>query len=302
MQTLPLDQPHSRANTQPNGLTRLPRRAGVCLKPQHYTEILENQPDTGWFEVHAENYLGAGGAPLHYLEKIRQHYALSIHGVGMSIGSADGIDPVHLKRVAALVERFDPESFSEHLAWSTHNNEFFSDLLPVPYNREVEDLVCGHINQVQDTLKRPMLLENPSNYLALEGSTLDETQLLTNIVNRTGCGLLLDVNNVYVSAQNCNYNAEDYIKLLPAQCIGELHLAGHSTDDSDPTDLLLIDAHDRAVCDEVWSLYRFTLETCGNKPTLIEWDTSVPEWSVLRAEMQKADSFLCSDKARHAQH
>lgn len=284
------------------GLTSLPRRAGVCLKPQHYAEILEHRPDVGWFEVHAENYLGAGGPPLHYLEKIRQQYALSIHGVGMSIGSADGIDAHHLKRVAALVERFEPQSFSEHLAWSTHNNEFFSDLLPVPYNREVEDLVCSHINQVQDALKRPMLLENPSNYLALESSTLDETQLLTNIVQRTGCGLLLDVNNVYVSAQNCNYDAKHFITQLPADSIGELHLAGHSTDDTDPAEILLIDAHDRAVCDDVWSLYQFTLGTCGELPTLIEWDTSVPEWPVLLAEMQKADSLLAQGRIKHARH
>ena len=177
-------------------LSDLPRRGGVCLKPQHYQDILRTMPDVGWFEIHAENYLGAGGAPLHYLEKICEHYALSIHGVGLSIGSADGIDENHLKRVAALVDRFQPNSFSEHLAWSTHDNVFYSDLLPVPYNRLVEDIVCQHIDMIQSTMNRQMLLENPSNYLTLESSTMEETEFLGNVVRRTGCGLLLDVNNV----------------------------------------------------------------------------------------------------------
>lgn len=272
-----------------SGSRRLPQRGGVCLKPQHYEEILQRLPDVGWFEIHAENYLGAGGAPLHYLQKIRDHYALSIHGVGLSIGSAGGLDENHLRRVAALVERFDPESFSEHLAWSTHETEFFSDLLPVPYNNDVEDLVCEHIDLVQSTLKRPMLLENPSNYLSLETSTMEETEFLNNVIRRTGCGLLLDVNNVYVSAVNCDYSAEDYVRSLKLEHVGEIHLAGHSTDSSDPEEVLLIDAHDRQVADPVWSLFEFTLEATGVRPSLIEWDTSVPEFAILLAEMHKAD-------------
>ncbi len=273
-------------------ITRLPQRAGVCFKHQHYDGIVQDQPDVGWFEVHAENYLGAGGKPFQMLSWIRERYALSIHGVGLSIGSHNGLDANHLARVAALVERFEPHSFSEHLAWSTHDNRFYSDLLPVPYNRETEDTVCAHINQVQDTLKRPMLLENPSNYLSLNTSTLSEAELLNNIVRRTGCGLLLDVNNVYISARNIGYSAEDYIRSLPTDRIGEMHLAGHLVDDADPADPLLIDTHDRAVCDDVWALYAFALETCGATPTLIEWDSNLPEWAELAADMQRAESLL----------
>ncbi len=275
-------------------LTRswLPARSGVSLKPQHYQSILEGLPQVGWFEVHAENYLGEGGAPLHYLEKIRAHYELSVHGVGLSIGSAQGIDEKHLTRVANLVERFQPASFSEHLAWSTHNDQFYSDLLPVPYNKEVEDLVCLHINQVQDRLNRQMLLENPSNYLTMKNSTQEETQMLNNIVERTGCGLLLDVNNVYISAHNCGYDALDYISALPLSEVGEIHLAGHATDAVIADEPLLIDTHDRKVSDPVWRLYEETLKLAGAKPTLIEWDADVPEWSVFLNELQQADTLL----------
>lgn len=273
-------------------VSRLPVRGGVCLKPQHYKEILQILPDVGWFEVHAENYLGAGGPALHYLEKIRQHYALSIHGVGLSIGSADGLDANHLRRVAALVDRFEPESFSEHLAWSTHDGEFHSDLLPVPCNEAVENIVCEHIDTVQNTLKRQLLLENPSNYLTLESSTMDEAVFLQNVVRRTGCGLLLDVNNVYVSSVNCGYSACDYISALGLENVGEIHLAGHSTDDTDPTEVLLIDAHDRPVCDQVWSLFEYTLALGGNRPALIEWDNSVPPLQTLLNEMHKADRAI----------
>ena len=278
----------------------LPNRAGLCLKPQHYEVILEDQPDVGWFEVHAENYLGAGGAPLHYLQKIRENYPLSIHGVGLSIGSVDGLDMNHLDRVATLVEQFQPESFSEHLAWSTHDNQFFSDLLPVPYNRQTEDIVCDHIDQIQATLGRRMLLENPSNYLTLDDTVYEEQAFISNVVRRTGCGLLLDVNNVYVSARNCGYSAEEYIAQLPLQAVGEIHLAGHATDNasdnagdsnSDP-ELLLIDAHDREVCTDVWSLFAYTVKQTGLKPALIEWDANIPEWSVFMNEQRLADQVL----------
>ncbi|MEM9605423.1 MAG: DUF692 domain-containing protein [Pseudomonadota bacterium] len=272
--------------------TSLPARAGVCLKHRHYDTILAEQPDVGWFEVHAENYLGAGGKPLDVLAWIRERYALSVHGVGLSIGSHAGLDARHLARVAALVERMAPHSFSEHLAWSTHDNRFYSDLLPVPYNRETEDTICAHINQVQDTLKRQMLLENPSNYLSLDTSTLSESELLSNIVKRTGCGLLLDVNNVYISAQNMGYSAADYIRSLPLDAVGEIHLAGHDVDTSDPDDPLLIDTHDREVCDAVWALYAFTLEHCGPTPTLIEWDSQVPDWDTLCADMKQAEILI----------
>ena len=272
----------------------------MCLKPQHYEDILRDQPDIGWFEVHAENYLGAGGAPLHYLETIRERYPLSIHGVGLSIGSADGLDTHHLERVAKLVERFEPESFSEHLAWSTHDNHFYSDLLPVPYNQHTEDLVCNHIDQVQTRLRRPMLLENPANYLELNDTVTSESNFINNVVQRTGCGLLLDVNNVYVSARNCHYNALDYMKSLPLQSVGEIHLAGHAVDDSIPDEALLIDAHDRAVSTAVWKLYDQLIQLTGARPTLIEWDTNIPAWQVLLNEMVKADLLLNQPPARLA--
>lgn len=275
-----------------NRPNRLPIRAGVGLKHRHYDDILRDLPGVGFFEVHAENYLGGGGKPIHVLEKIREHYPLSIHGVGLSIGSAQGLNETHLHRIAALVKRFEPAAFSEHLAWSTHDTAYYSDLLPVPYNRSVEDRICENIDLVQSVLQRPMLLENPSNYLSLDSSTLTEAELLTNVAKRTGCGLLLDVNNVYISAANMGYSAEAFISSLPADLIGELHLAGHAVDDSDPTELLLIDAHDREVCDAVWSLYEFTLQHCGALPTLIEWDNNVPEWSELADDMVRADAKL----------
>lgn len=272
----------------------LPMKGGLCLKPQHYQDILSTLPDVGWFEVHAENYLGGGGAPLHYLEQIRNHYELSVHGVGLSLGSAQGLDEQHLSRVAMMVERYQPASFSEHLAWSTHDNQFYSDLLPVPYNKEVEDVVCEHIDIVQERLGRQMLLENPSNYLTIENSTQDETQMLNSIVDRTGCGLLLDVNNVYISAHNCGYDALNYISALPLHAVGEIHLAGHATDTAIPEEPLLIDTHDREVSDPVWKLYEDTLALSGAKPTLIEWDTGVPDWSVFMHELKQADSILHS--------
>ena len=281
-----------KTGNQDHSRSWLPIRGGLCLKPQHYQDILQNLPTVGWFEVHAENYLSDGGAPLHYLEKIRAHYELSVHGVGLSIGSAQGINEQHLTRVANMVERFQPASFSEHLAWSTHNDQFYSDLLPVPYNKEVENLVCQHINQIQDRLNRQMLLENPSNYLTMENSTQEETQMLNNIVNRTGCGLLLDVNNVYISANNCGYDALEYISALPLTEVGEIHLAGHATDSAVPEEPLLIDTHDRQVSDPVWKLYESTLELAGAKPTLIEWDADVPEWPMFVSELNRANTLL----------
>jgi len=276
-----------------SGTTKsLPSTAGLCLKPQHYDDILSQQPDVGWFEIHAENYLGAGGAPLHYLEKIRQLYPLSIHGVGLSIGSAGGLDIDHLERVANLVKRFEPESFSEHLAWSTHDNQFFSDLLPLPYNRQTEDVVCNHIDQVQSRLGRRMLLENPSSYFALKDSVQSEHEFIGNVVKRSGCGLLLDVNNVYVSAHNCEYSATRYIEELPLHAVGEIHLAGHSVDTTVEAEPLLIDAHDREVCDQVWALFAHSVTLTGAVPSLIEWDAAVPDWAVFVAEMNRADQFL----------
>jgi len=270
----------------------MPKRAGVGLKAEHYDVVLNERPDVGWFEVHAENYMGAGGPVHHYLERIRGHYPLSVHGVGLSIGSEGPLDAAHLERLRAVVDRYQPELVSEHLAWSSHAGAFFNDLLPVPYTRESLDRVCGHIDRVQDRLGRRMLLENPSTYVFFESSTLSETDYLREIVSRTGCGLLLDVNNVFVSATNHGYSPSAYIDDFPLEAVAEIHLGGHAADTDDEGRDLLIDAHDRAVAAPVWSLYREALGRTGALPTLIEWDNNVPAWQALFEQAKAADQAL----------
>ena len=211
----------------------LPPRAGVGLKADHFDRVLDERPDVGWFEVHAENYMGAGGPAHHYLERIRQDYALSIHGVGLSIGSDGPLDPSHLERLKAVVDRYRPEMFSEHLAWSSHGGVFFNDLLPLPYTAETVARVSAHIDHVQNLLGRRMLLENPATYVAFESSTMTETGFLNEVAARTGCGLLLDVNNVFVSAGNHGYSAREYLDDFPVAHVGEIHLAGHAVDTDD---------------------------------------------------------------------
>ncbi|MBX3515073.1 MAG: DUF692 domain-containing protein [Xanthobacteraceae bacterium] len=269
----------------------IPDRAGVGLKPEHYREILEQNPDVGYFEVHAENYMGAGGPPHAYLEVIRKRYPLSLHGVGLSIGAAGPLDRAHLSRLKALNERYEPGLFSEHLAWSTHESEFFNDLLPVPYTQETLDIVCRHIDEVQTTLRRQMLLENPSVYVLFEESEIPETEFLALIAARTGCGLLLDVNNVEVSANNAGYDAAKYIDSFPVEHVGEIHLAGNAVAEGEG-ERLLIDAHGSPVEDSVWGLYRGALSRTGPVPTLIEWDNDVPSWPRLLGEAQKAEAEL----------
>lgn len=269
----------------------IPDRAGVGLKPEHYREILEQNPDVGYFEVHAENYMGAGGPPHDYLEAIRERYPLSLHGVGLSIGAAGPLDRAHLSRLKALNERYEPGLFSEHLAWSTHESEFFNDLLPVPYTQETLDIVCRHIDEVQTTLRRQMLLENPSVYVLFEESEIPETEFLALIAARTGCGLLLDVNNVEVSANNAGYDAAKYIDSFPVEHVGEIHLAGNAVAEGEG-ERLLIDAHGSPVEDSVWGLYRPALSRTGPVPTLIEWDNDVPSWPRLLGEAQKAEAEL----------
>lgn len=270
----------------------LPQRAGVGLKAVHYDIVAGDRPDVGWFEVHAENYMGAGGPAHHYLERIRQDYPLSMHGVGLSIGSDAPLDTEHLQRLKALVNRYQPEMFSEHLAWSSHGGVFFNDLLPLPYTPEAVDCVSAHINQVQDTLGRRMLLENPSTYVLFETSTMSETEFLTKLAARTGCGLLLDINNVFVSATNHGYSALDYLQDFPLRHVAEVHLGGHAPDRDDDDRALLIDAHDREVDDQVWSLYGALIQRTGPLATLIEWDNNVPEWPVLFEQAQGAERIL----------
>ncbi|MCB1476216.1 MAG: DUF692 domain-containing protein [Rhodobiaceae bacterium] len=270
----------------------IPLRAGVGLKPDHYQEIAESTPDIGWFEVHPENYMGAGGPPHHFLERIRGDYPLSLHGVGLSIGSDGPLDKDHLARLAVLVKRYEPGLFSEHLAWSTHESMYLNDLLPVPYTRAAQDRICEHVDEVQAAIKRPMLLENPSTYVRFAGSEMDEVEFLEGIARQSGCGLLLDVNNVYVSATNHAYDAHGYIDRFPVDLVGEIHLGGHSRDEDDAGEPLLIDDHGSAVADPVWALYAHAIGRAGAVPTLIEWDNDIPAWPVLQDEAAAAEALM----------
>lgn len=269
-------------------------RAGAGLKPEHVSQIMSDSPEIGFFEVHAENYMGAGGLPHHQLSQIRSSYPVSLHGVGLSIGSEQPLDREHLQRLKTLFDRYQPALFSEHLAWSTHDNVFLNDLLPVPYNAEVLDRVCMHIDQVQEVLGTRMLLENPSTYLAFADSTMCEGSFLREVANRTGCGLLLDINNVQVSAVNQDYCPRTYLNDFPIDKVEEIHLAGHAPDQDDEGRLLLIDAHDREVSESVWRLFEEVVKASGPVPTLIEWDNDIPAWPILLQEAAKADLVLTS--------
>ncbi len=279
----------------------IPARAGVGLKPQHYEDILGQRPDIGWFEVHAENYMGAGGPPHHYLEAIRRDYPVSLHGVGLSIGAACPLDEEHLARLKALNDRYQPGLVSEHLAWSSHGGVFFNDLLPVPYTGEAVARVSEQIDRVQCVLGRRILLENPSTYVAFEASEMSELDFLRAVSLRTGCHLLLDVNNALVSATNQGFSAEDYIDAFPMEAVREIHLAGHARDRDDAGNSLLVDAHDRAVDDRVWWLYARTIARAGMTPTLIEWDNDVPAWTTLFAEARTAERIMATQHALHAE-
>jgi uncharacterized protein (UPF0276 family) len=270
----------------------LPPRSGLGLKTEHFREVLGTQPDIGFFEVHAENYMVAGGPFHHFLGLIRAQYPLSLHGVGLSIGAEGALDLQHLQRLAALIERYQPQSFSEHLAWSSHGPVFLNDLLPLAYDAPTLNRVCEHIDQVQGTLKRPMLLENPATYLAFQRSTIDEADFINEVIRRTGCGLLLDVNNVYVSCINHQRDPLAYIDSLPLHAVGEIHLAGFAEDTDSLGDRLLIDDHGAPIDNAVWALYRQVLERVGPIATLIERDNQLPAFSLLHAEARQADELL----------
>ncbi|WP_137156320.1 DUF692 domain-containing protein [Rhizobium sp. FKL33] len=280
--------------------TLLPARPGVGFKPEHFSEIDREPQPLGFFEVHAENYMGAGGPPHARLAKLRQDYALSVHGVGLSIGGADPLDRDHLARLKILCDRYQPESFSEHLAWSSHGENFYNDLLPLPYNQATLDGVVRHVDQVQDTLGHRMLLENPATYLLFEASDIEETDFLKEIARRTGCGLLLDINNVFVAAANHNLDPRAYLACFPLAHVGEIHLSGHSETEDEHGAALLIDSHDTPVKDPVWTLYRETIAKTGPLPTLIEWDNDVPDWATLRSEAMAASVILDRARARAA--
>ncbi len=270
----------------------LPNGTGVGYKPQHFQDILDAPGPVTWLEVHAENYMGDGGRPLAQLRALAERFPISVHGVGLSIGGERPLDRDHLARLARLIGWLEPASFSEHLAWSTHDVGFLNDLLPLPYTNATLTRVADHIDEVQEALGRTMLLENPSTYLAFDENEMSEIEFLTELTRRTGCGLLLDVNNVFVSATNQKTDAQSYIDAFPLDAVGEIHLGGHDEDEDSHGAPLLIDSHGREVVDPVWALYAHTIEKAGPRPTLIEWDTDVPDWPTLAAEAERADVIL----------
>jgi uncharacterized protein (UPF0276 family) len=279
-----------------------PSRSGVGLKAEHYRTILDSNPAIGFFEVHAENYMGAGGPPHRYLTEIRNRYPLSLHGVGLSIGADRPLDRDHLQRTKDLIDRYQPGLFSEHLAWSTHDAGFFNDLLPVPYTAEALARVVEHIDEVQETLGRQMLLENPSTYLAFADSTYSEIDFIAETARRTGCGLLLDVNNVHVASTNQHWDPERYIDEYPLAHVQEIHLAGYTPEADEKGRPLLIDTHDRPVDQIVWSLFEYAIERLGPVPTLIEWDAKVPTWPELMAEADRADAIMFAAERKDQRH
>ncbi len=276
-----------------SGNRGLPSRAGIGLRAQHVGELLATRPAVPWLEVHPENYM-SGGAALASLEAVRREYPVSLHGVGLSLGTAGEIDARHLIRVKSLVDHIEPCLVSEHLSWSTAGGVYLNHLLPLPYTEETLAVVAGHIHEVQDALGRRILIENPSSYLRFRHSSMAEPHFLAELARRTGCGLLCDVNNIYVSARNLGLDAASYLDALPAHGIGEIHLAGHAENDADGR-VILIDDHGSPVAAPVWNLYERALERFGPVPTLIEWDTDIPELAVLLAEAGIADRMLNED-------
>lgn len=277
---------------RPGVATALPSRAGIGLKPQHFRDVLASRPDVGFLEVHAENYMVDGGPFHHFLGRIREFYALSLHGVGLSIGGEGLLDEVHLGRLAALIDRYEPASFSEHLAWSSHGDVFFNDLLPVPYDRPTLYRVCQHVDRVQERLRRRMLLENPSTYVEFEASTMSETEFLREVLKRTGCGLLLDVNNAHVSCTNHGRDALAYVHELPLDAVDEVHLAGFACDQDVGGAPLLIDSHGTSVDEAVWGLYERVIARLGPVPTLVERDNNVPALATLLIEAARAEDVM----------
>ena len=280
--------PRARFRSSAHSLARL---AGTSFKHEHFQAILD-QGHEGFFEVHAENYMGAGGPPHRMLAQIRADYPVSLHGVCMSIGGPELLDPAHLERFRLLVWRYEPALVSEHLAWSTHNGTYFNDLLPVPYTKATLARVADHIDQVQNAIGRAILLENPSTYIAFTESAMSETEYLRALVRVSGCGLLLDINNVFVSATNQGYSPTDYLAEFALDSVGEIHLAGHAERADDEGDLLLIDSHDRRVADPVWALFESVIARSGPIPTLVEWDSNLSGWPMLRAEAAAAQAIL----------
>jgi hypothetical protein len=265
------------------------RTAGVGLRLPHLAKVLETKPAAAWFEVHPENVI-ANPHAAELLCEIAALYPISLHSVGISVGSAGGLDRAHLARIKTLADRIDPILFSGHLAWSTHQGEYLNDLLPLPYHRQSLTIVCDHIAAVQDALGRTYHLENPSNYLGFTDSTMTETQFLAEVVHRTGCRLLCDVSNIHVSAHNLGYDARRYLDDLPGEAIGEFHLGGFEIEAEEGGTTVIIDTHAQPIAAEAWDLYAYAVSRFGRRPTLIEWDSAIPDLDVLLREAALADS------------
>jgi uncharacterized protein (UPF0276 family) len=285
------------------GRRALLAKAGIGLRFQHHWAVLAARPAIAWLEAHTENYMG-GGKPIAALEAIRAHYPIALHGVGLSLGSADGLDPTHLERIRQVAERIAPAVVSEHLSWSTVAGRYLADLLPLPMTEEALDVVCRHVDRVQVCLRRPILVENPSSYLRWRHSTIPEWEFLAAVAGRTGCGILCDVNNIYVSAANHGWQPAAYLEALPPAAVGEIHLAGHSLRELENGRVLRIDDHGSRVTGEVWALYTKALARFGPVPTLVEWDTDIPPLAVLLDEAGRAAALLdeaqrgaCDDEA-----
>jgi len=282
-------------------MQRIPSRAGIGFRTQHTDAMLSQRPSIAWIEVHAENYLVDGGPRLKVLETLRTDYPLSVHGVGASLGSADGLNDDHLQRLKVLVDRFQPGLISDHVAWSVTGGVYYNDLLPLPYTEEALTVLCRNIDHMQTALGRQILVENPSTYLTFSRSNMPEWEFLAELPKRTGCGLLLDVNNIYVSASNHDFDADRYLDALPLDKVQEIHVAGHTVEQLDGCPLL-IDDHGSAVADVVWGLFRAALSKLGRVPTLVEWDSNLPELSALLAEAAKADTWLDQAEQLRSRH
>ena len=269
----------------------IPASAGIGLRSPHQRAVLENPGRVSWLEVHSENYFGRGGAPLSYLDAIRADHPISLHGVGMSLGSVDELDMVHLHKLKQLIARIEPGLVSEHLSWSSFGGRYLNDLAPLPYRNNTLKHLMARVSRVQEFLGRQILIENPSSYLEYQCADYTESGFLHELACRTGCGILLDLNNLYVSCHNHGWDADDYLRELPANKIGELHLAGHTLKHVGRRQIL-IDTHDSPVADAVWQLYRAALRYLGKLPTLIEWDANMPALPVLEREAAKADAYL----------
>ena len=277
------------ASARPPGL---PAGAGIGAKPQHFEALLADPGGPAFIEVHAENYLGAGGPPHAWLGRLRERYPVSLHGVGLSIGGEAALDEVHLDRIAALVERYQPAEFSEHLAWSSHGGVYFNDLLPLRYDHAALARVCAHLDRLQSRLGRRVLLENPSTYVEFDGGDFEEAQFIGEVVRRSGCGLLLDLNNAYVSARNHGRDVIAYLDALPLAAVAQVHLAGHAHDTDSLGAELLVDDHGSAVSAPVWDLFDRLVARLGPLPTLVEWDNDVPDYAVLMEQAGRANRPL----------